>query len=256
MRRLEHQIAFVTGAASGIGRSIAELFAEHGARVVIADVAEVKGRTLAADLQAKNFDAFFIPTDVTRADKVKDAIRETVERFGGLHILVNNAAVWEGDTTITDVSEDVWQAIIDGTLKSVYLCTKHAIPEIIRSGGGSIVNVSSINAVYGVGLSAYTAAKGGVVALTKLVAAEYGQKNIRANVILPGTIGTESALAVWRTRPEAFEAIQQAYAVGRIGNPLDVAYCALYLASSEAAFVTGATFVVDGGLTAGKKLGF
>lgn len=256
MTRLEQKVAVVTGAASGIGRSIAELFAEHGAKVVIADVNQEKGSKLADDLLASGCKAIFIPTDVTQPLQVKDLISETINEFGALQILVNNAAVWDGDTTITDLSEDTWHRVIDGTLKSVYLCTKHAMPEMIRSGGGSIINISSVNAIYGVGLSAYTAAKGGVVALTRLVAAEFGDRNIRANAILPGTIGTDSALAVWKTNLQAFEEIKKAHPVGRIGHPIDVAYCALYLASSEAAFVTGGVFVIDGGLTAGKKLGF
>lgn len=255
MARLEKKTAIITGAASGIGRGIAQLFAAQGAKVIIADIAERKGSELANELVACGGEALFIPTDVSRTSDVESLITRITDKYGALHILVNNAAVWQGDTTITQLSEGTWDKVIDGTLKSVYLCTKYALPEIIKSGGGSIVNIASVNAIYGVGLTAYTAAKGGVVALTRLIAAEYGDHKIRANVILPGTIETESSIVFWESNVQALEEIQKWYPIGRIGTPQDVAYCALYLASEEAAFVTGSVIVIDGGLTAGKKLG-
>lgn len=256
MSRLKQKVAIITGAASGIGQKIAEVFARHGAKVVIADINDEKGKAVVSQIVNQGFEAAFLHTDVTRSESVENLMGFTVEKFGGLHILVNNAAVFRDDTTITKLTEDVWDKVLEGTLKSVFLCTKSAIPEMVKSRGGSIINISSVNATYGVGLSAYTAAKGGVVALSKLVATEYGDQKIRSNAILPGTIETEASLKIWMNVPEAFESVKKMYPLGRIGIPEDVAYCALYLASDEAAFVTGGEFIVDGGLTAGRKFGF
>ena len=256
MKQLDGKIGIVTGAASGIGQKTAELFAEQGMKVVIADVAVEKGEKVAAGIQKRGGIADFIKTNVAETEQVQMVIQETVQRHGSLNILVNNAAVWGGDTTITEVTEEVWDRVIDGTLKSVFLCSKYAIPEMVRAGGGSIVNISSINAFWGCGLTAYSAAKGGIGALTKLIAAEYGDQNIRINAVLPGTIGTENSLAVWRSQPRALEEITKMYPIGRIGRPEDIAYCALFLASDHSAFVSGTLLLADGGLTAGHKFGF
>lgn len=256
MGRLKNKVAVVTGAGNGIGRCIAELFAREGAAVVIVDIAEQDGCDAVEVIVGQGGRARFIRTDVTSPDEIRSMLARSIEMFGRIDILVNNAACWGRDTTIVDVPEEVWDQVLDGSLKSVYLTCKYAIPELQRAGGGVIVNISSVNAVYGVGLTAYSAAKAGIIGLTRLVAVEYGREKIRANVILPGTIGTAASLAVWKANGDALEEITKAYPVGRIGEPPDIAYCALYLASDESAFVTGGVFVVDGGLTAGRDFGF
>jgi 3-oxoacyl-[acyl-carrier protein] reductase len=256
MGRLQDKVTIISGGASGIGRTSARLFAQEGAQVVIADISHEAGVDAAREIEKAGGKAEFIAADVSKADEVSSLIDRVVADFGRIDVLMNNAAIWRGDTTISELSEEVWDTVIDGVLKSAFLMSKCAIPHMVRNGAGSIVNISSINAIYGVGLTAYTAAKGGMISMTKLIAAEYGGRQIRANVILPGTIGTDSAIAAWRARPGALDAITAAYPVGRIGTPEDVAYCALFLASDESAFVTGSVYLVDGGLTAGRNCGF
>lgn len=256
MGRLQSKVTIISGGASGIGRASARLFAREGAQVVIADIAHEAGEEVARGIQKAGGKAGFIAADVSKADEVSSLIDRVIAEYGSIDVLMNNAAVWRGDTTITDVSEEVWDTVIDGILKSAFLMSKCTIPHMIKNGAGSIVNVSSINAIYGIGLTAYTAAKGGMISMTKLIAAEYGDRKIRANAILPGTIGTDSSIAVWRANPGALDAITAAYPVGRIGTPDEVAYCALFLASDESAFVTGSIYLVDGGLTAGRNFGF
>jgi NAD(P)-dependent dehydrogenase (short-subunit alcohol dehydrogenase family) len=254
--RLKDKVTIISGGASGIGRASAYLFAQEGAQVVIADIAQEAGEETAYEIQKAGGKAMFIAVDVVKADQVSLLIDRVVTEFDHIDVLMNNAATWRGDTTILDVTEEVWNAVIDGVLKSAFLMTKCALPHMINNGQGSIVNISSINAIYGVGLTAYTAAKGGMISMTKLIAAEYGDRKIRANAILPGTIVTDSSMAVWQANPGSLDVVTAAYPLGRIGTPDDVAYCALYLASDESAFVTGSIYLVDGGLTAGKNFGF
>ena len=256
MKQLDQKVGIITGAASGIGQKTAELFAEQGMKVVIADIAAEKGEKVVGGIRKAGGVADFIETDVTKSEQVQHLIRETTERHGALNVLVNDAAYWRGDTTIADLTEEVWDKVIDGTLKSVFLCTKYAIPEMIRAGGGSIVNISSVNSVYPVGLTAYSAAKGGVDTLTKIVAVEYGKHKIRVNAVLPGTTGTEASLAEWRGVPGRLEKITEMYPLGRIAAPEDIANCALFFASDRSAFVNGVCLLADGGLTAGRDFGF
>jgi 3-oxoacyl-[acyl-carrier protein] reductase len=254
--RLYQKTALITGGASGIGRAIARLFAAEGAAVVIADISAEAGEQVAGEIRDSGGRALFIPTDVSRSDQVTALVARALAGFGRIDILVNDAACWKGDTTITEVTEEVWDRVIDGSLKSVFLVSRAVIPEMMRTGGGSIVSISSVNGIYGVGLTAYSAAKAGILALTKVIASEYGCHRIRANAILPGTIGTRNSLAVWEANPGSLEKVIAAYPLGHIGRPEDVAHCALFLASDEAAFVTGAEYLVDGGLTAGRNFGF
>ncbi|MBI4906549.1 MAG: SDR family oxidoreductase [Acidobacteria bacterium] len=249
MRRLENKVCVITGAANGIGAAMAALFAREGARVVVADVDERRGTAVAAALP----DALFVKADVSRSSDVDALFAATVERYGGLDVLVNNAISLTGDTTIVEEDEAVFDHTIAVCLKGPFLCTRRAIPLMEKRGGGSIVTMSSVNALLGVGETAYTAAKGGLISMMRLVAAEYGSRKIRSNMICPGTIETETCMSYWQQFPEGYRKLLDMYPLGRIGKPEEVAQYALFLASEESAFVTGAVCVVDGGLLAGRR---
>jgi NAD(P)-dependent dehydrogenase (short-subunit alcohol dehydrogenase family) len=241
--RLESKTAVITGGASGIGAEMARLFAAEGARVAVADIAD------APESEA----IVSIPTDVSDAAQVDRLFARVQELFGGLDILVNNAFHSRGDATIADLEEAVFDQIVAVCLKGPYLCTRRALPLMKARGGGSIVSISSVNALFGFGETAYTAAKGGLISMMRLVAAEYGEWNIRSNVICPGTIATEASMSHWRKYPRGYEKLLDMYPLGRIGEPREVAAMALFLASAEASFVNGAVHIVDGGLLAGRK---
>jgi NAD(P)-dependent dehydrogenase (short-subunit alcohol dehydrogenase family) len=246
MGKLDGKTAVITGAANGIGAAMARLFAAEGAEVVIADVDEANGEHLAGELPH----ARFVHTDVARGDSVSSL-------FAGLNqldILVNNAISLLPDPTITDLEEENWDRIIAVCLKGPYLCTKYAIPLMRSHGRGSIVTMSSVNALFGVSETAYTAAKGGLVSMMRLVAAEYGGYNIRSNIICPGTIATANCMSYWNRFPEGYAKLTDMYPLKRIGQPEEVARYALFLASDDSAFVTGSVVVIDGGLLAGRKL--
>lgn len=246
--RLGGKVAVITGAAMGIGAEMARVFSAEGARVVIADVADGKGCAVAAETGA-----LYVHTDISRAPEVDALFRRTEQECGGLDVLVNNAIHAPGDTTIAQLDEAAWDATIAVCLKGPFLCTRRAIPLLQARGGGSIVTMSSVNALYGVSETAYTAAKGGLISMMRLVAAEYGEWNIRSNLICPGTIATDNCMEYWGARPEGFAKLKEMYPLRRIGQPGDVARLALFLASEESSFVSGAVHVIDGGLLSGRK---
>lgn len=254
--RLQGKTAIVTGAAKGIGRAIAELFAKESAQVVICDVDVPSGERVASLIKSQGGEAIFVHCDVSQEDQVENLTQATVDHYGRLDILVNNAARWEQRGDLLEIDNETWGKVIDGTLRSVYLCSRCAIPHMLAGNWGSIVNISSVNALFGINLAAYTAAKGGVIALTRIVAVQYGGQGIRANVICPGTIETEARSIAFRENPQERERALRPVPLRRLGRPEDIAYCALYLASPESDFVTGATFVVDGGLTARTGINF
>jgi 3-oxoacyl-[acyl-carrier protein] reductase len=254
--RLDEKRAVVTGGARGIGSAIARLFAHEGARVAIADIDRQAGAATAADICAAGGKAAFFAADVSSDEDVRRLMSDAAEQFGGLDVLVNNAACWGGDGRILETGEQTWNGIIDGSLKSVFLCAKHALPRMIESGGGSMINISSINALRGIELTAYTTAKAGIIGLTRLLASHYGANNVRANVICPGSIETEGVRPEFERSPQLKRKLVGMTQIGRIGTPEDVAYCALYLASDESAFATGAVFVIDGGASAGIPSGY
>ena len=251
--RLKGKPAIVTGSATGIGKATAILFAQEGARVVVSDVDEPGGREVVNAITGAGGEAIFVPADVSRAEDVERLVETAVRTFGRLDVLVNNAAAYLGDGGLLSVPDETWDRIIAVNLKGTYLCCKFAIAKMVESGGGSIVNLSSVNALMGLSLTAYTASKGGVQALTRLLAIEFAPKGIRMNSICPGTIMTENSIAIYAERPELEERITKMHPVGRLGKPADVAECAVYLASDESSFVTGAALIVDGGLMAGRK---
>ena len=252
--RLEGKCAIVTGSATGIGKATATLFAQEGAHVIVADVDEA-GRQVVEAIKGDGGEAIFVKADVSQAGDAEHMVDTAVRTYGRLDVLVNNAAVYLGDGNILTVADETWNQIIGVNLKGTYLCCKFAIARMIETGGGSIVNLSSVNALMGLSLTAYTASKGGVQALTRLLAVDFGPKGIRVNSICPGTIMTENSIAIYRERPGLAESVTKMYPMGKLGAPIDVAECALYLASDASSFVTGASFVVDGGLMAGRKFG-
>jgi 3-oxoacyl-[acyl-carrier protein] reductase len=251
--RLEGKSAIVTGSATGIGKATAVLFAREGARVVVSDVDEDGARKVVEAIAGEGGEAIFARADVSRAGDVEQLVQTTVRTYGRLDVLVNNAAVYRDDGSILTVLDETWDRVLDVNLKGTYLCCKFAIPQMIEGGGGSIVNLSSVNALMGLSLTAYTASKGGVQALTRILAVEFGAKGIRVNSICPGTIMTENSIAIYRERPGLEQKVTEMYPMRKLGTPDDVAECAVYLASDASRFVTGASLVVDGGLMAGRK---
>ena len=260
MLRLDGKVAVVTGAGSGQGRAAALLFARQGAAVTVAEVNAPAGEAVAEQVRAAGAQAIAVACDVADAAQVQAMIERTVAAFGRLDVLYNNAGVWYaagGDYRpgVTDapsplLEENIWERTVAVNLKGTYLGCRFGIPAMRASGGGgSIINVSSIAALrVGRGASdAYTAAKGGVLAMTRTLAVEHAQYGIRCNCLIPGPIATP---LVGEMTPEKQAWARRAVPLGRWGQPEDVAHMALFLAAEESAFITGAMFVVDGGYTA------
>lgn len=247
------KVAVVTGAASGIGRATALAFAREGASVVIADLNETGGQQTVADIAAGGGNAIFVAADVSQASDVERITAEAVRAFGGLDVLHNNAAVVHFGT-VTDTPEEVWDWVIDVNLKSVYLCSKYAIPVMMQRGGGAIVNTASVHSfATAKNYAAYAAAKGGVMQLTKQMAIDYAPHNIRVNCVCPGAIDTPmlQTAIVLETDPDAArKSWGEMHALNRLGQPEEIAEVVLFLASPRASFITGAAYPVDGGLLA------
>jgi NAD(P)-dependent dehydrogenase (short-subunit alcohol dehydrogenase family) len=251
--RLQGKVALVTGGSSGIGEATAKLFAREGAKVVIADVQLEKGQQVASAIQAEGGEASFVRSDVSRDADAKHMVDFTVARYGRLDVLFNNAGV-ESPKPVVETSEAEWDKVMAVNAKGVFLGTKHAVGAMRKSGGGSIINTSSIFGLIGSpGFAAYHASKGAVRLLTKSTALAHAKENIRANSIHPGVIETPMLREVIEAEPDP-EAAKAEWMkgepIGRFGRPEDIAYGALYLASDESSFVTGAELVIDGGWTA------
>lgn len=248
--RLNNKIALVTGAGSGIGQAIAELFAQEGARVVVDDRYGPRAQETVERIKAAGGEALAVEADVSKKAAVEAMVAQALSSYGRVDILVNNAAVGTGDD-ILQIDEADWDAGLAVVLKSVYLCCRAVLPGMIAQKSGAIVNIASVNGLTGLGEEAYSAAKAGVINLTQNMALKYGRFNVRANVICPGTIQTPIWQPQLQKDPQIFERLIPWYPLGRIGQPEDVARAALFLASDEAAWITGVTLPVDGGLMAG-----
>lgn len=251
--RLAGKVALITGAGGGQGRAAAILFANEGAKVVVTDVKVEGGEETVQVINAAGGQATFVATDVSQAVQVEAAVRTAVETYGGLHIMYNNAAVLHRkDAQVTNLDEEIWQLVIDVNLKGTYLGCKYAVPEIIKAGGGSVINVSSLAGLIGIGnVHAYTASKGGVISLTRAIAMGYAAQKVRCNVICPGGVDTPMMAHVFHNpNPRFRELSEKGHPIGRLGTPEDIASMALYLASDESSWVTGSVFTIDGGYAA------
>jgi len=251
--RLSDRIAIVTGGSSGFGRATAVRFAEEGARVVVADLDEEWGNETIALVEAAGGEGSLIVGDIATAEGAGRAVEYAVERFGALHILVNNAGIAQnvdGDTW--DSSEETWDQILRVNLKSVFLCSRAAIPHLLARGGGAVVNVASIAASCAVGGAAYGATKGGILSYTRQVSRELAARNVRINCVSPGYMQTPMSTGERRgaTPEEQAAALAQfgkLVPMGRPGSAQDIAEAIVYLASDESRYVTGQEIVVDGG---------
>ncbi|HEV7215449.1 MAG TPA: SDR family NAD(P)-dependent oxidoreductase [Chloroflexota bacterium] len=249
MGRLEGKVAIITGAGPGIGRAVPTLFAREGARVTLVDVQPQAAEETAAAIRASGGEALVLRGDAASSADWRMVVERTLQQYGRLDTLVNSAS-WTRAVAAVDLEETDWDRSLAVTLKSVYLGAKFSIPAMRESGGGAIVNISSANGlVSNPGFAAYSAAKSGVIGLTRNLAIDYGLLGIRVNAICPGLIINEHTLSRYLADEEEARGSRDPYLVGRWGKPEDVAFAALYLASDEAAFVTGAVLAVDGGLT-------
>ena len=254
--RLKDKVALVTGGGSGIGHATAVLFAAQGAKVVVSDLNEANALETVAEIKGKGDNATALTGDVSQNADAEAMVKGTVETYGGLDAVVNCAGVIADKALPKGASpEAVWDRVMEVNLKGTYLVTWHAVRTMEGSGGGSIINIASINGLVGYpiglggGFDAYVPSKGGVVQFTKNLAIDYGKKNIRVNCICPGHIET-NLIREFLDNPERREWLEQRYPMGRVGRPEEIAYAALFLASDESSFVTGAPLIVDGGYTA------
>ncbi|MBI4428549.1 MAG: glucose 1-dehydrogenase [Ignavibacteriales bacterium] len=249
--RLKDKVALITGAGSGIGRESALLFAKEGAKVVVADVSENGGEETVALIKKNDGDAAFIQANVANPAEVKAMVGFAEKTFGKLNVLFNNAGIFhDQDDSVTTTEESVWDFVMNINLKGVYLGCQYGIPALLRAGGGSIINTASFVAIMGAAAPqiAYTASKGGVLAMTREIAVEFARKNIRANALCPGPVETP-LLAKLLSDPARRQRRLVHIPIGRFARATEIANAALFLASDESSYVTGSTFIVDGGIT-------
>jgi len=257
MGTYDGKVVVVTGGALGIGRASALAFAREGARVTIADINAAAGASTLAEIEAVGAHGHLVAGDVVQASHCQRVVRETVDRFGGLDVLFNNVGIQPLDSykNVEDTTEDQWDRILDVNLKSYFLMSKYALPEIRRRGGGAIINTASVQGLQSQhGVPAYAASKGGVLSLTRQMALDYAAQGIRVLAVCPGTIDTEMVRTAAALEPDGIEAALQRFGkshpIGRIGTGQDIANVVLFLASEGASFMTGEYVCVDGGYMA------
>ncbi|MFE4708687.1 SDR family NAD(P)-dependent oxidoreductase [Peribacillus simplex] len=248
--RLKDKVSIITGGSQGIGEATAKKLGEHGSKVVIADINEEIGLQTVEKLRSNDIDVIFVKTDVSNEQSVKSLIKETVEHFGGVDSLVNNAAATMRKSVI-DTSLEEWKKVIDVNLTGTFLCSKYAIPEISKRGGGAIVNMASWHAYRTITrFAAYAASKGGMTALTRQMALDCGPLNIRVNAVCPSTVDTPMLYETFKSLPDPEDAFEQTLAfqpLGRIASAEDIANACLFLISDESTYVSGHSLMVDGG---------
>jgi NAD(P)-dependent dehydrogenase (short-subunit alcohol dehydrogenase family) len=249
MGRLDGKVVVITGAGGGMGREAALLFCEEGAQVCVADVDEEAAEGTASEAG----EAFAVKVDVADAENVREMYNRTAKRYGGVDVLYNNAGISPPDDgSILETEPDAWQRVQDVNTKGVYLCCKYGIPQLLERGGGSVINVASFVALVGAATSqiSYTASKGAVLSLTRELAVQFARQGIRVNALCPGPVETPLLLRIFGDDPAAYERRRIHLPMGRLAKPREIVNAALFLASDESSYVNGATFLVDGGLTA------
>jgi NAD(P)-dependent dehydrogenase (short-subunit alcohol dehydrogenase family) len=246
MGRLDGKVAVITGAAGGIGREAALLFAQEGARVVVADMAD-------GSETAEEAGGHYVQTNVADPESVQALYAAAAERFGGIDVLYNNAGIMPpDDASILETEPDAWDRVQAVNAKGVYLCCKFGIPFLLERGGGSVINVASFVALVGAATSqiAYTASKGAVLSMTRELAVEFARRGVRVNALCPGPVETPLLMRLFQDDPAAYERRRVHLPMGRLARAREIANAALFLAGDESSYVNGATFLVDGGLTA------
>ena len=249
MGRLDGKVAVITGAASGIGREAALLFSSEGARVCVADMGVEAGEKTASECR----DAFFVKANVSDPKSVESMYAETDRRYGRIDILYNNAGIMPADDdSILTTEPDAWDRVQAVNAKGVYLCCKYGIPHLLDAGGGSVINVASFVALVGAATSqiSYTASKGAVLSMSRELAVQFARQGIRVNALCPGPVETPLLMRLFSETPGAYERRRVHLPMGRLAKAREIANAALFLASDESSYVNGATFMVDGGLTA------
>lgn len=249
--RLKDKVAIITGGGSGFGEVTGHLFASEGAAVMIADINGAAARTVAAAIQAKGGKAAYVESNVASSESTEAMVKATLDSFGQVDILFNNAGI-EGWGSVIDADEAVWERIFAVHVRGAFLCSKHTIPAMIKSGkGGSVINVSSVAGLVGLqNMAAYSAAKGAIISLTRSMAADFAQHKIRVNCIAPGTTMTPlGKRLIENDTPEKLAQRLSRYPMGRFGEPEEIARSVLYLASDDSSYTTGTCLVMDGGLT-------
>jgi NAD(P)-dependent dehydrogenase (short-subunit alcohol dehydrogenase family) len=251
MKMLENKAVIITGAGSGMGRSAAFLFSRNGAKVIVADIDSKAGSSVANEITDRGGSAIFVRTDVSNSEDAKNCVETALTKFGSLECLYNNAGI-NPVGTVVDTDEELWDRVLNINLKGMYLMCKYAIPEMVKSGKGSIVCTSSVDGVLAIyNEAAYIASKGGIISLVKSMAIDFAKDKIRVNCILPGAIRTPLLEKFMADNPAVGDQ-SKGHALGRIGEPEEVAAMAMFLLSDYSSFVTGAIIPVDGGYSAVK----
>jgi 3-oxoacyl-[acyl-carrier protein] reductase len=245
MNRLSNRIAIITGGASGIGKATAQRFAQEGARVIIWDLAEEKGRETASEIEAQGGSVRFMRVNTASYQEVEQAAGEVADRFGRIDILINNAGITR-DASLKKMTPEQWQQVLDVNLTGVFNCTKIISEYMVKGGWGRIISASSVVGLYGnFGQTNYVATKAGVIGMTRVWARELGRKGVTANAVAPGFIATEMTQKV---PAEVMQQIEAKIPLGKMGDPVDIANAYVFLASEEARYINGAVLSVDGGM--------